>query len=76
MSKTQRDRRSCLRFMLGSPFVLFGLEAYDIAALVPIIEGAGGTVTNWEGGPASAGGDILAAASQTLHAETLSLLAA
>ena len=28
------------------------LKPYDIAALIPIITGAGGVVTNWEGGPA------------------------
>ena len=27
-----------------------GLEAYDIQALIPIVEGAGGRVTSWEGG--------------------------
>lgn len=52
-----------------------GLEAYDIAALVPIIEGAGGVVTTFEGNPASSGGDILAAASQGLHEEALALIA-
>ena len=30
-----------------------GLEVHDIVALIPIIEGAGGVVTNWDGGPAA-----------------------
>jgi myo-inositol-1(or 4)-monophosphatase len=51
-----------------------GLETYDIAALVPIIEGAGGIVTTWDGGDATAGGDIIAAASPALHAEALAII--
>jgi myo-inositol-1(or 4)-monophosphatase len=27
-------------------------DTYDIAALIPIITGAGGVITNWEGKPA------------------------
>ncbi len=50
------------------------LQAYDIAALIPIIEGAGGIVTTWEGEPARLGGDIIAAASQQLYEEALALL--
>lgn len=48
-----------------------GLHAYDIVALIPVIEGAGGRVTNWEGGPASAGGRVVAAGDLRLHAEIL-----
>lgn len=51
-----------------------GLKTYDIAALVPIIEGAGGVVTTWDGGPAKNGGRIVAAGSRALHAEVLALL--
>lgn len=52
-----------------------GLAAHDIAPLIPIIEGAGGIVTTWDGGSAARGGDILAAASPALHAEAMTLLA-
>lgn len=52
-----------------------GLKAYDIVALIPIIEGAGGIVTTWEGESARNGGRIIAAASKALHAEALRLLA-
>lgn len=48
-----------------------GLHAYDIVALIPVIEGAGGRVTNWQGGPASAGGRVVAAGDLRLHAEIL-----
>ncbi|WP_334174216.1 histidinol-phosphatase [Pseudoxanthobacter sp.] len=51
-----------------------GLKTYDIAALVPIIEGAGGVVTTWDGRPAKDGGRIVAAGSAALHAEALALL--
>jgi len=49
------------------------LQAYDIAPLVPIIEGAGGIVTTWSGEPARLGGDIIAAASRELYDEALAL---
>lgn len=51
-----------------------GLNIYDIAALISIIEGAGGVVTNWQGADASQGGSILAAANKDLHAQALALL--
>src|SRR5581483_1695104 len=38
-----------------------GLKPYDITALIPIITGAGGVVTTWDGKPAESGGRILAA---------------
>lgn len=51
-----------------------GLQPYDIVALIPIIEGAGGIVTNWDGKPARAGGQIIAAATPALHKAALELL--
>ena len=51
-----------------------GLHPYDIVALVPIIEKAGGVITTWDGGPAEKAGDIVAAATPELHAKTLELL--
>ena len=38
-----------------------GLNPYDIVALIPIVEGAGGIVTTWDGGDATNGGSIIAA---------------
>src|SRR6185295_12434206 len=38
-----------------------GLKPHDIVALIPIIEGAGGIITNWEGESAVNGGRIIAA---------------
>lgn len=51
-----------------------GLQPYDIVALIPLIEKAGGIVTRRDGGPAEGGGDIVAAASPTLHRAALDLL--
>src|SRR6185503_18754138 len=51
-----------------------GLKAYDIVALVPIIEAAGGRVTAWDGGPASEGGRIVAAGDSRLHQEAVAIL--
>lgn len=50
-----------------------GLQAYDIQALIPIIEGAGGRVSDWQGGSAAAGGQVLACGSAALHEELLTL---
>ena len=52
-----------------------GLNAYDIAALIPIVERAGGVFTNWQGGDASNGGQVLVAANSQVHKEALHLLA-
>ena len=47
------------------------LKPYDILPLIPIVEGAGGVVSDWEGGSAHAGGRIVAAANPELHARAL-----
>lgn len=50
------------------------LKPFDIMPLIPIIEGAGGVVTDWRGGPASGGGRVVAAATAQLHGQALELL--
>ena len=52
------------------------LKPHDIVALIPIIEGAGGRVTTWEGEPALQGGRIVAAGDARVHAEAMALLRA
>ncbi|HVZ99330.1 MAG TPA: histidinol-phosphatase [Caulobacterales bacterium] len=52
-----------------------GLRAWDIQALIPIIEGAGGSVTSWSGGDAADGGQVLAAANAQLRDAAIDLLA-
>ncbi len=51
-----------------------GLNAYDIVALVPIVEGAGGIITTWDGGSPAKGGAIIAAGDKRTHAQALELL--
>ena len=51
-----------------------GLQPYDIQALIPIIEGAGGVVTTAQGGDPSMGGFIVAGSGPELHAQALSCM--
>ena len=53
-----------------------GLAPYDYMALVPLIEGAGGVITDWRGAPLSLQslGDVAAAATAELHRELISHL--
>lgn len=51
------------------------LAAYDIAAHVPIIEAAGGRVTDWRGHDCRWGGRAVAAGSIEVHAAALEILA-
>jgi len=48
-----------------------GLKAHDVAALIPVIEGAGGVVTDWRGNPPQLGGQIAAAANRRILDEAL-----
>jgi myo-inositol-1(or 4)-monophosphatase len=50
------------------------LKTHDIVALIPIINGAGGIVTTWEGGPPQAGGRIVVAGDKRVHAAALEVL--
>ncbi|MEQ1888249.1 MAG: histidinol-phosphatase [Alphaproteobacteria bacterium] len=52
------------------------LQPYDIQALIPIITAAGGIITNWRGGPADQGGQVIAAGDARMHALALELLKA
>lgn len=52
-----------------------GLQPWDVAALVPVVEGAGGLVTDWRGRPCHEGGQVVAAGDAALHAQLLEILA-
>lgn len=52
-----------------------GLQPYDVCALIPIIEQAGGVITTWDGGRAEDGGNVIAAGCPDLHHEAVRLLA-
>jgi myo-inositol-1(or 4)-monophosphatase len=50
------------------------LKPHDIIPLMPIIAGAGGVMTTWEGGPANAGGRIIAAGDKRVHQAAMEAL--
>lgn len=50
------------------------LQPYDIVALVPIIERAGGAVTRLDGGRPEPGGAVLISGSAALHEQALAIL--
>ena len=47
------------------------LEPYDIAPLIPLVEAAGGVVTDPDGNSAHGGGFVVASANETLHSKVL-----
>lgn len=53
-----------------------GLKPFDIAALIPILNGAGGGVCSWDGGDAAQGGRVLAYGDARLRDEAIALLRA
>ncbi len=52
------------------------LKPYDYAALVPVVEGAGGIITDWDGKPLtlSSDGRVVAAGDPAIHAQALAIL--
>lgn len=88
-ARFERVRRAALDTLYGGDCYNYGLVAsgqldmvveaslklHDWAALVPVITGAGGIATGWDGTPgADAEGRIVAASCPALHAEALALL--
>ncbi len=51
-------------------------QAWDVAALIPLVEGAGGIITDWNGGSAQSGKSILATGDRRIHEAALALLKA
>ena len=52
-----------------------GLKAWDVAALIPVVENAGGIVTDWNGDPVAAdGGRLIASGDARVHAEAVAML--
>lgn len=54
-----------------------GLKLYDYAALVPVVVGAGGVMTDWRGAPLNqqSAGQVLIVANASLHATAMNILA-
>jgi len=50
------------------------LQPYDIVAIIPLIEAAGGFISSWDGGSPNRGGSIVASASQDLHSQAIDIL--
>jgi myo-inositol-1(or 4)-monophosphatase len=50
------------------------LMAYDIMPLIPIVEGAGGHVAEWNGGDPAKGGNVITAGSRALLDEALAVM--
>jgi len=53
-----------------------GLKPYDVQALIPIVRGAGGVITAWDGGDPTMGGRVIAAGDARVHGAALRVLAA
>ena len=53
------------------------LKPYDFAAVVPVVEGAGGIITDWEGKTLTleSGPQVLASANTNIHKQALELVA-
>jgi histidinol phosphatase-like enzyme (inositol monophosphatase family) len=51
-----------------------GLKPWDVQPLIPIVEAAGGVITDWAGGRADQAGAMVVAANRELHAQVLELL--
>ena len=64
--------------MLAAGFVDLVVESqlkpYDIVPLIPILEGAGAVVTDWQGRRPVTGGAVIAAATAQLHTAALEVL--
>ena len=50
------------------------LKPWDVQALIPIVEGAGGFFTSWDGGDAQNGGRCVAAGDRRVHEAALEVL--
>ena len=52
------------------------LHRWDIAAMIPLVEGAGGIITGWDGAPWREGARTLACGDARVHKEAVALLSA
>jgi myo-inositol-1(or 4)-monophosphatase len=78
-SRMSRFHGDCYSYgMLAMGFIDLvveaGLKPWDTAALIPIVEGAGGVITDWNGNTITGGGRVVAAGDARVHAEAVKLL--
>lgn len=50
------------------------MNRWDLAALIPVVRGAGGVITDWQGRDPARGTSAIAASSAHLHAEVIAVL--
>jgi myo-inositol-1(or 4)-monophosphatase len=50
------------------------LKPHDVLALIPIITGAGGLVTTWDGGAPEGGGRLVVAGDRRVHDAAMAIL--
>jgi len=91
-SAFERVRRSAKTVLYGGDCFAYGalaggfldlvveadMDPYDFMALVPVVEGAGGVMTDWTGAPLAleTDGRVVAAGDRRVHEAALELLAA
>lgn len=80
--KLTRHGGDCYAYgLVASGFIDLVVEAslkpYDYCAIVPVIEGAGGVMSDWQGNPLGLASDgrVIAAGDRALHKAALALLA-
>jgi myo-inositol-1(or 4)-monophosphatase len=79
-ARLTRYHGDCYIFaMLAMGFIDVIIEGafrrWDVAALMPLVTGAGGIITNWQGKPWRDGDAMLASGDARLHAQAVALLA-
>ncbi len=61
---------------LADTVVEIGLKPYDFCALVPVVEGAGGIMSDWSGNPLTmnSAGDVIACGDPRCHRDILATI--
>jgi myo-inositol-1(or 4)-monophosphatase len=78
-ARLTRYHGDCYIFaMLAMGFIDLIVEGpfnyWDVAALFPLVEGAGGIITNWQGGPWRDGDAVMASGDKRIHEAAIKLL--
>ena len=76
LARTWGDCYGYLLVATGWADVMFDplMNVWDVAALVPVIRGAGGVITDPRGGPAYPAASVVAAATAELHAQVIAAM--